>query len=1486
MKKFTLIELIVAIVTLGIIAAIIVVNIANFRKEAITSSISQNVSILQTAMDTYFIKNDKYPDYITENLTLERPQLINTDLLKKEGYLKENIETAKIPEAFYWLDSFGKVWGSTSNGPDSVNLLSSNDGDSLEVLSSERGRGFVLYETKGYISKLGEDQTLSASIEKGDKYYKSIQEGEYEGSNYFTIPVKGEASYLFSEVDEYGLETAPFGKFHNAKKTPILKGDGTYYFEIENLDVMYWINFAPEQETPGGSSITYKFKVQDENGEYMEWVDDFYSLPNSTGIKVEVVMKSDSDGNSPILYDLNIMFKYLEELDTPILNSPVASDKSICPENPFTSTLNYYGEGAVDDVGTLTYSFKSGQNTTLGKVIAPSVSLHGKYKVLEKTYYVLDKNTNTYEVVTSKNKMLDNDCMVIIYKVKIYETYVDNINREKDIQCLANVSHSKWLDNSNYMSVYYFSLGDNDLLSKLNVNINTNLWTLKKIEVQYAVDGGAYKTAKSITEIPKNACVSVIYYLTLKNNYTGTPPVPPTLEICKEDNCVPPVCEDNCFKESEVCVTDCTTPKDYCDLNPTHKNCKDYCIETDAGCVAPPCTTDCSVGLPADPDNNDPEWITVDTVRYIGSGAVGQQTYWYGFEATDSLTQNDTTKNLTDTRVVYNFAYGNGAYWSSLTDKFEPKNSTGIYALALIQVRRSELDKIDPSEYVESIGVKFLSSQGAKSLSAMQPTLTIVADKDNNGTRNVYSDKSNIDWSVQAVDPKGRDIIETEWRFEGLSATQLTPKRNYAVGTYLIEARVKNSLQIWSEWTPFELKVLPELPVAVITKTPSYVEVSSVVSLKDEESYDQDGDRLVKAEWKGDYKEKYAAGQYKVGLRVQDEEGYWSEWTELNFTVHEKDIVIHKVELEDAGYRNMTSRDGRILSDPSYSGSGYLNGSMYLGHYGISPKANGVNILGKAQRAGEVFADELKLKIGVYALDETKYDVIRLGEVVKVRGLKPEDVLTVAGEVNIDYIEVVDPNDKVYSDISINLLDTNGNIASQQLENVSSERGYSLDVTYLNENDSKMTMEVKQGSNVMKVLFKDQFRDGGSRNKFKQHYDLTDSTNTPLKSGSYELVFTFIGVTGTKTVITKPFSIQNTSKIARIEAELSHLKKSTNSNSTTTNVAYSNGVALRMPGASYYLEYSFEGSGFEINFPFADDMELYIDGNYIETISPGKMSYNLLYSKSGLSEGTHTLRLKGITGASAEVDYIDIFSSVDEVVPQDVFRTATGSEEIVMYNLQNNYLDHSVGMKMYFEYKAYKEFYETLEVVDSNNKVVKTINKNFLRKVGASQLFSHYWDGKLDNGQYASDGKYRFKLTTVGVGGSKKETYSTPFEIAVNKDKTKVESTDKLNGIATISGNYGSWNEREGDNFSGDTSARIAGSAYSYTFQFTGTGFDIFLNKGYDISFIVDGVTYGSGLKKVIKDYQYSMHDLNYGTHTVTVKGSSEVLVDYMNLIQ
>lgn len=210
MKKsrfFTLIELIVVIVVLGILAAIVVPNISSFKDEADHKAILSNAHNIQTAVDMYAL--EKHGAIPTKDMpTLGYPQTVEIFALKPD-YLRD---TPKVKGVKYWLDQNNTVWASTVDAPSKVDYI----GGKLIWETVDGAELYKIYRT---------EDSVTTSV-KNPKGIKLVEEFPFkEGiATEKVLPSLAKGSYLVTAVDKFDLESAPiktgvdYGNYKNPDK--------------------------------------------------------------------------------------------------------------------------------------------------------------------------------------------------------------------------------------------------------------------------------------------------------------------------------------------------------------------------------------------------------------------------------------------------------------------------------------------------------------------------------------------------------------------------------------------------------------------------------------------------------------------------------------------------------------------------------------------------------------------------------------------------------------------------------------------------------------------------------------------------------------------------------------------------------------------------------------------------------------------------------------------------------------------------------------------------------------------------------------------------------------------------------------------------------------------------------------------------------------------------------------------------------------------
>lgn len=752
-KRFTLIELIVSIVVLGILLAIVLVNINSSKKEAIRVAVSSNTKIIQSAVDTYFLKeNIGYPTLNQEKPTIYRPALVDVDTLVEEGLIKQDLDLSKIKSQYYWLDSMGTVWGATEDVIKEVAILDADN---------ERNFYFMLdKEYKGYnIYKILEDRIVKVDSEIETQFIadskKSVKVNSYrhlyEGLNdskervQMTIPVKyANESYLISGIDQYGLETVPVGQGSGSFK-PLIERDGTFFYQIESQKKMYFIDFWDWTDTPGDSKVEYRFSVQKEkDGEYSEWLntfDEVLALETGYGVEVEITMTGDNKGNYPSVYDLHILYSF--EKNKPgfkdycyINPQDCKLDFDLCSQIPHLCNVGKPdGTGTGGGTGTGTGTGTGGGTgggtgeTGTGGGTGGSDGTGGTGGGTDGT----GGGTGGTGGGTPTGKEL----CAIYPQLCIPTTCVDSGTcLSPETVCGSGKIQSGVKDGLSYLTIN-FVLKDNEKLGKVHIPSPTDISgsLFKSMQIQYAVKGADYQMAKSAKEVPAGACVNVVYIYEV---LLGFPPPPP--ETCEVNGDCPVYCED---------LNNCPVPED-----------EDY--------------------------------VTVRDLKLFSHSAVGSNSKWTGYRKEDVVPEH--------TRILYKFATGERGVFGSEQDDFPTGvSSPSIMAHVYFQVKKEFVDTVQEPTLKKFV-FQFDGGEDEVNLGDKDPLekpQVEIAMRSSNAYP--YSTETTFEWNYKLTSSHSSSIVDVEWK---------NKQDKYAEGNYTVAVRVLDKNNQWSDWSSLDLLIV------------------------------------------------------------------------------------------------------------------------------------------------------------------------------------------------------------------------------------------------------------------------------------------------------------------------------------------------------------------------------------------------------------------------------------------------------------------------------------------------------------------------------------------------------------------------------------------------------------------------------------------------------------------------------------------------------
>lgn len=133
-KGFTLVEILIVVVILGILAAIVVPQFTNAANESRVGNVATQVSTIETQLELYAARNNgTYPDLVTDGETW--------DDLVLAGYFKA------VPR-----NPFATGSGGSSVTPEPTASFTDDDGNPISVIYRGTGGGWLYDRETGNIA--------------------------------------------------------------------------------------------------------------------------------------------------------------------------------------------------------------------------------------------------------------------------------------------------------------------------------------------------------------------------------------------------------------------------------------------------------------------------------------------------------------------------------------------------------------------------------------------------------------------------------------------------------------------------------------------------------------------------------------------------------------------------------------------------------------------------------------------------------------------------------------------------------------------------------------------------------------------------------------------------------------------------------------------------------------------------------------------------------------------------------------------------------------------------------------------------------------------------------------------------------------------------------------------------------------------------------------------------------------------------------------
>lgn len=847
---------------------------------------------------------------------------------------------------------------------------------------------------------------------------------------------------------------------------------------------------------------------------------------------------------------------------------------------------------------------------------------------------------------------------------------------------------------------------------------------------------------------------------------------------------------------------------------------------------------------PSDPEVSDSSWKTVDTLFFVAHSGDGQKTRWLRAEVDEDI------KDPVNTRIIYRYSGSNGGSWSRTVDTLSvlaPYQSVRL--TAYLQVANTHVGKVEDPVLN---GVRIINEQGVSDLSLVKPTVRVKPIKSNNSDTDSISTESIIEWSYEAYDPRGREIVDVEWGGDKRSS--------YPVGTYMVKVRVKNESAYWSDWVLFNFEVKEEPPVAIIRATPEPIVIGKSIDWSSSSSFDPDGDGIVRSEWAGDKKSIYdTLGTYSVRLRVQDKEGHWSDWTEKTFDVIPESQLIYRVEGEDTSkFSGIRTYSNVVLQVQEYIGASggkvHFTQGSYSSDYAslqhsfsgtgldiklIDPKGMEILIDGVVV---ETISEQGPFVYSVRDLSQGTHKVVIRAKSSSASG-------------SLDFIDVygsdITPS---ISNIKSYQLDAQGIASSMENSTVVPGLMKSVKTSFVLDKNSLMTARVKdKDGKIVRSFLSLKFLTGGTLDTHAVVWDGKDDNGNTVASGDYSLeLVAFDSLKKSSSVKTTILSVDDNRPIYRVEAEDSLNFKTYKSYSnaisrTDTLSSASNGKVQYVEG-SYVNDYAslsheFYGTGFDVKLLETNTAEILLDNVVVDTVS-NKSSHLSSMRNLPLKSYRLDIRVRG-SGFHTLVDYLDVYSSEDGPTISNVYSRQLDSLKRES-TTNNNNLIVSLGKTVKTYFTLSKNSTMDINVVNGNGERVRNLVVGQPYTGGTLNTHSIVWDGRDLNGKVVPTGEYQLVFSAKGIKGTSIPEVSTPIFVDGNQSVRRIEAEDDTK--TSIIKTYSSVIALIQDNPSASQGkVRYLKGSYSSDYaalvhNFVGNGFDLSLIDPVGTTVLLDGV--------------------------------------------
>lgn len=309
-KQFTLIELLMVIVVMGILVAIVAVNTRDTKDEATATAVKGNMRVLQTAIDRYRMEKQSYPTVDGVVPSIGKPQPLDFESMTPK-FLKSKPERGN-----YWLDHEGVLYGAVTTLPTSFVV----NGETATWDVREDVSEYIVWrheptEVTGSVKKKGwsEVKRVKASVGtttlpsgSGDIYIQAVDRLGFETPIVTNIPRSGEEDDSTSESStpetSNSGETSTGGKEYEELGRVVLQEDMGERADFVGFDV---IAHAPE-----GTRVVYEFSSSDDMVTWSPPQSKIEDVPDAKNLKVEIILEREVGSTAtPTVSDASIRYE-------------------------------------------------------------------------------------------------------------------------------------------------------------------------------------------------------------------------------------------------------------------------------------------------------------------------------------------------------------------------------------------------------------------------------------------------------------------------------------------------------------------------------------------------------------------------------------------------------------------------------------------------------------------------------------------------------------------------------------------------------------------------------------------------------------------------------------------------------------------------------------------------------------------------------------------------------------------------------------------------------------------------------------------------------------------------------------------------------------------------------------------------------------------------------------------------------------------------